>query len=302
MGAYEAAEHLRYLLSRPGMARQIWQRRLRTTTPAGRINQAAVGQILAEYLWSTGLRADSDTALPRRLKDTVARALSGERLTPEKIGWFCVAFALPSHEEQRLLSLVEGSSFVRPLTSADGPAQALEPRPPYRTLSLNEHHYLGPDGQPVRHSTTQVIQAGAEGLAVHRYVFDTDALTVDVLQGGRLGSQVVPAGGGLFAIDIVLTTALHAGQTATLRYDTRFAGGAQLPSEFRRAAYRPVHNVDLRVQFDPQRVPRRVFRTEWPGLTDPPSHRVAIALDADLAAHQFLPTIQGRVVGFTWQW
>ena len=302
MGVEEGSEHLRFLLARPGLARQIWQRRQRTTTPIGRINQAAVGQVLAEYLWSTGLRADSDIALPRRLKDTVARALSGQRLTPEKIGWFCVAFALPRHEEQRLLSLVEGSSFVWPLTGNDGPPQALEPRPPYRTLSLHEHHYLGPDGQPIRHSTTQVIQAGGEGLAAHRYVFDTDALTVEVLQGGRIDKDVVPAGGGLFGVDIVLTTALHAGQTATLRYDTRFVGGTQLPPEFRRAAYRPVHNVDLRVQFDPQRVPRRVFRTEWPGLTDPPSYRVAITLDADLAAHQFLPTIQGRVVGFTWEW
>ncbi|MBA3250569.1 MAG: hypothetical protein H0T66_09770 [Geodermatophilaceae bacterium] len=51
MGFEEGSEHLRFLLARPGLARQIWQRRQRTTTPIGRINQAAVGQVLAEYLW-----------------------------------------------------------------------------------------------------------------------------------------------------------------------------------------------------------------------------------------------------------
>ncbi|MGI8531726.1 MAG: hypothetical protein ACR2KN_01850 [Geodermatophilaceae bacterium] len=110
-----------------------------------------------------GLRPDTDTALPRRLKDTVARAVAGQRLTPEKIGWFCAAFALPGHEEQRLLSLAEGSPAVRVLAGPDEPVVELPPVPPYRTLSLHEHHYLGSDGQPVRHSTTQVSRPPRTG-------------------------------------------------------------------------------------------------------------------------------------------
>lgn len=302
MGMHEGGVQLRALLTRPGRARQTWQRRQRITVAAGQLNQAAVCQVLAEYLWSAGLRPETDTGLPRRLKDTVARAVAGQRLTPEKIGWFCAAFGLPGYEEQRLISLAEGSPAVRVLAGPDEPVVELPPVPPYRTLSLHEHHYLGFDGQPVRHSTTQVVEAAADGLSAHRYMFDTDALTVDVLQGGRLGQRIVAVDRGLFAVDITLTTPLLAGETATLRYDTTFAAGGRLPPEFRRAAYRPVHNVDLRVQFDRRRIPSHVYRTEWPGLTGSPTYRVAVPLDADLAAHQFLSNIEGRVVGFTWQW
>jgi hypothetical protein len=301
MGTLEAGRYLHELLSQPGRARRRWQVYQHGAVGPGEVSIAAVCRVIAQYLWESGEYSDTDADLPRRLKDRVARALHGSFLNPVTLRWFAGAFDFPDDDALRLQLLLDGSPNTRVVigraTEAGLPAAR-----PHRTLSLHEDHYLGPDGLPVRHMTTQVIEATADGLSSYRYMFDTATLTVDVMQGGRLGKSTYNMGHGIFARDIILMRPLRKGETATLRYSSAFHYTEAPPPELRRAALRPVLNVNLRAQFHPERLPRRVFFTEWHDLRGQPVRRTPVTLEPDNSVHVFLSSMERAIAGFTWEW
>jgi hypothetical protein len=72
--------------------RAQWQRHV---SSSGRgIHQAAIAMVLAEHQWATGEVSREHTQLPRRLKDTVSRALSGRTLSRRVLHLFIDAFAM----------------------------------------------------------------------------------------------------------------------------------------------------------------------------------------------------------------
>lgn len=301
MGAYEAGCYLAELLGKPGPARRRWQMYQHARSGAGEVSIAAVCRVIAEYLWDSGEFPDTDTELPRRLKDRVGRALQGRFLNPVTLRWFSDAFELPEDDALRLQLLLDGSPSTR-VTIGQASDDVLPPARPCRTLSLHEHHYLGSDGLPSRHLTTQVIEATGNELTVHRYMFDTATLTVDVMQGGCLDGPVHDLGGGMFARDIVLTRPLSKGETATLCYSSAFRYSKPPAPEFRRTAFRRVNNMDLRVEFHPSRLPRQIFYAEWNALHGPPIRRTPVTPAPDCSVHIFLSMAEHVIVGFTWEW
>lgn len=70
-----AADLLRHHLLTDPTCRRRWQSRS-SRSRRGTLNQAAIAQVLAEWLWEEGEALESDVLLPRRLKDRVSRALS----------------------------------------------------------------------------------------------------------------------------------------------------------------------------------------------------------------------------------
>lgn len=66
------------------------------------IHQGAIAQVLAEHLWVTGQQPRSNTDLPRKLKDTVSRALSGKSLSRRSLRLFIQAFELDQGTTDRL--------------------------------------------------------------------------------------------------------------------------------------------------------------------------------------------------------
>ena len=71
---------MRELLLRPGRYRRRWEQYAERSR-VGQVNQLAVAEVLAHYLWEHP-RATGDTdVLPRQLKDTASRALSGRLLS-----------------------------------------------------------------------------------------------------------------------------------------------------------------------------------------------------------------------------
>jgi hypothetical protein len=301
MGALEAGHYLRELLSQPGNARRRWQVHQRGAVSADEVSIAAVCRVIAQYLWESGEYSDTDADLPRRLKDRVARALHGSFLNPVTLQWFAGAFDFTDDDAVRLQLLLDGSPSTR-VVIGRATGATLPPARPYRTLSLYEDHYLGADGLPARHLTTQVIEATADGLGAYRYMFDTATLTVDVMQGGRLGDATYDLGNGVFARDVVLMRPLRKGETATLRYSSAFHYAEPPPPEFRRASLRLVHNVNLRVEFHPARLPRQVFFTEWHDLNGPPARRTPVTREPDNSVSVYLNSMERAIVGFTWEW
>src|SRR5579859_1631127 len=220
-----AASYIRELLVRPGRYRRKWEQYAERSR-VGQVNQLAVAEVLAHYLWEHPRAKGDVDVLPRQLKDTASRALSGKLLSKATLGLFTDAFDLGVFERERLLKLWEGSAHVRVLS---GPRAIREDqaavlgRPQVKTLSLHDHHYLGPDGRPERHRVIHVVEALVDGVDRLPYRADTNALTVEVGQGfnGLAGPFYQPLA-ELFVVDMLLAKPLAAGETATLEYSTSF--------------------------------------------------------------------------------
>ncbi len=100
-----AGRHLAELLAGPGPYRARWLRHVTRATP-GRVNQAAVARVLAEWLWQHGEHPDSDL-LPRALRDRVSRALGGRALSAATLRLFVAAFAMSAADEAELWDLLD---------------------------------------------------------------------------------------------------------------------------------------------------------------------------------------------------
>ncbi|CAN5608837.1 hypothetical protein BH23ACT6_BH23ACT6_10960 [soil metagenome] len=86
--------------------RQMWMVHAPAT---GRgIHQGAIARVLAEYQWATDQQPRTNTDLPRRLKDTVSRALSGKSLSRRSLRLFIQAFAFDDATAETLWSTWAG--------------------------------------------------------------------------------------------------------------------------------------------------------------------------------------------------
>ena len=212
-GVQAAAAYLRELLLRPGRYRRRWEQYAERSR-LGQVNQLAVAEVLAHYLWEHP-RAQGDVdVLPRQLKDTASRALSGKLLSKATLTLFTDAFGFDAFERERLLKLREGSAHVRVLSGPraipEDQASALGP-PQVKTLALHDHHYLGPDGLPQRHRVIHVIEAVVDGVDRLPYRADTSALTIEVGQGfSGLAGDVYQPTAELFVVDMLLAKPLAA--------------------------------------------------------------------------------------------
>jgi hypothetical protein len=304
-GAQAAAAYLRELLLRPGRYRRKWEQYAERSRK-GQVNQLAVAEVLAHYLCEHP-RANGDIdVLPRQLKDTASRALQGKLLSKATLVLFMEAFGLADWERGQLLKLWEGAAGVRvlsgPRSIRDDTASALG-SPRLRTLTLHDHHYLGPDGLPARHRTIQVIEALVDDLDRIPYRADTNALTIEVGQGfqGLAGPFYHPVA-ELFVVDMLLAKPLAVGETATLEYTSTFHYPQPPPPEFRRVVHYGVENLDIRVEFHPDRLPSDVVWAVWDGMDGPIVDREPVALDSQFAVHRYLRLAEKTAIGFHWDW
>ena len=184
-GVQAAAAYIRELLLRPGRYRRKWEQYAERSR-AGQVNQLAVAEVLAHHLWQHPRAKGDLDVLPRQLKDTASRALSGKLLSKATLFLFMDAFGLGALERDQLLKLWEGSAHVRVLSGPrairDDKASLLGSRR-VKTLSLHDHHYLGPDGMPVKHRVIHVIEAIVDDVDRIPIRADTNAITIEVGQG-----------------------------------------------------------------------------------------------------------------------
>jgi hypothetical protein len=304
-GVQAAAAYIRELLLRPGRYRRKWEQYAERSR-AGQVNQLAVAEVLAHHLWQHPRAKGDQDVLPRQLKDTASRALSGKLLSKATLVLFMDAFGLGPLEREQLLKLWEGSAHVRVLSGPrairDDKASMLGSRRT-KTLSLHDHHYLGPDGMPVKHRVIHVIEALADDVDRIPIRADTNAITIEVGQGfSGLAGPVYQPIAELFVVDSLLAKPLAAGETATLEYWMGFHYGQAPPPEFRRVVQFFVENLDIRVEFHPDKLPAKVEWAVWDGLDGPIVEREPVALDSQFAVHRYLRLAEKTAVGFHWDW
>jgi hypothetical protein len=304
-GRRAAALHLRVLLLRQGAYRERWETYAHDIKP-GEINQSAVCQVIAQYLWDTGERSESDIGLPRKLKDRISRALTGKELSLETLRWLVAGFELSAIDAQRVHELYRGETAPRTIVGNLPPRAGLAgvPAPVHQTALLFEHHYLGPAGLPVRHHSQQTIFSLVDGLESYRYGLDTPEAEIRVIRGGRPG-HIYPVGDAHYAADIVFPHPLAYGEAHFLDYWTLFQYSVPPPAEFRRAMHQRVEHLDMRVEFHARKQPRRLWWTQWwdyRDVQDQVIERQVVTLDEEMSAHKYLDAVERAVIGFSWEW
>jgi hypothetical protein len=296
--------HLRHLLLRDYRGR--WIRSQRDRERRGEVHQRAVTEVLRRFVdlnrAKLAYREVSLDSLPQR----VSRALRGETLSRATLELFIDAFAFSETDSRRLRRIHDGTDKIRMLAgpSALLPETAVALGPArHRTTSVHEHHCIGADGLPAWHRTQQVIEATVDGLDRYPYRCDTNALAIEVEVGGRLSGPLYPLDGGrLFALDILLDEPLALGDETSLTYLTLFHYDKPPPAEMRRASRQIMRNVSMRVEFHPDKIPRRVWWAVWDGMHGEIIEREECALRASRYVFKRVESIEQAVVGFTWQW
>jgi hypothetical protein len=308
-----AAAYLRQLLLKQGSYRRLWEQHVVRERP-GEINQLAVAEVLAQHLWSYPRHAGDAEVMPRQLKDSVARALSGRLLSRPLLSLFIDAFAITDSEAERLWRLWNGSDSIAVLSGRRAVSPQLEhdlrsalgPRR-HQTLSLHDHIEIGADGLPARTRTMQVIEALVPDTDSIPYLYDTAALTLDVGQGCQgVSRQLYQIGEALFCTNIMLARVLSPGETSTLEYWTTYNYQAdprdQEMRQYRRAVMGYLENFDIRVQFDAARLPSGLWWATWDGVDGEVLGQEEVSLDTQNSAHRYLRSIERTVVGFHWVW
>ena len=313
VGRRTAARYLRELIARQGPYRRRWEQYV-VRSRSSEINQLAVAEVLARHLWSHPRVAGDADALPRQLKDTVARALSGTLLSRPTLALFIDAFGIFGADADRLWRLWEGSGRISVFSgpravgakTEEELRAALGPRR-HQTLSLHDHVYIGSDGRVARTRTLQVIEAIADGLESIPYLYDTSALTLEVGQGcGDISGELYQISAGIYATTIPLAGALSAGETSSIEYVTtyRYPGNLDDPHEreFRRGVMRRLENFEMRVEFHPDMLPAQVWWAVWDGVDGDLVEREPVALGGQHEVQRYLRSVEKTVVGFCWSW
>ena len=280
----------------------------------GEITQLAVAEVLARHLWSHPRVPGDEDVIARQLKDTVARALSGSLLSRPTLALFIDAFAISDPHADQLWRLWEGSGRISVLSGqrAMGSKTEKELRsalgpPRHHTVSLHDHIGVGSDGRLARARTLQVIEAVADGLDRIPYIYDTNALTLEVGQGcGEISDELYQVSDGVYATIVPLAKELSVGETISLEYLTtyRYPGNLDDPHEreFRRAAMHRLENLDMRVAFHPDMLPARVWWAVWDGVSGGIVEHEQVPLGSQYEVHRYLRSIEKIVVGFRWSW
>jgi hypothetical protein len=273
-----------------------------------------VAEVIARYLWVAPRTPGDQDVTPHQLKDTVSRALTGRLLSRPALALFIEAFGFSEHEAGRLWRLWSGSLSIGvmsgthavPVYAEEDVDRAIGPRQ-HQTLSLHDHIWIGADKRIDRARTLQVIEATAQGVDRIPFLCDTSVLTLEVGQGCKeLGSEIHRIGHDMFAAEILLTRTLDLGETLTLEYwiTYRYPGDAADPAEreYRRAVMRQVDNLDMRIEFHPDRLPSRVWWARWDGVEGGVLEQEALDLDSQYSVHRYLRSLEKTVAGFYWQW
>jgi len=308
-GQRAAAEYLRQLLLKPGPHRDAWQS-LVARPRDGVINRLAVAEVIAGQQ-HTALEGQM---LPYQLRDVVSSALFGGKLSAATLEMFIGAFGFSEHESGRLRRLLGGSSRISvmsgthavPACAAHDLDAAIGPRW-HQTLSAHDHVWVGSDGRIDRLRALQVIEASAQGLDRIPFICDTNVLTLEVGQGCKeLVGEVRRISPDVFATQILLARTLDLGETLTLEYSVsyRYPGDPRDPAEreYRRGVIRQLDNLDMRIAFHADKLPRRVWWAQWDGGDGSVLESEAVSLDSQHSVHRYLRSLEKTVVGFYWQW
>lgn len=302
--AMSAAQTLQTLLLQREEYAERWQRLQKRTQPPGALNQAAIAQVITEFLWNNGERPDTDTRLSRRLKDLVHRALRGKGMTEQTLDWFIDAFDMAPGDARRLRAALRADSPSAgvPVANTLRLPQKLPIPQRHRTIAVFERRVIGPDGAPVTHHSSRAIIAETDTVDFYPCRQFSAASELIMLRGGTITARHESRDSSPI-LEITLSAPLPVGQVGSLEYQANFAPGSSAVTEYRQVAHARADNVDIVVQFHPARLPRGVWWMVWDDYRGGTIlAEQTVSLDSDGCAHRYLPYLENAAAGFRWEW
>ncbi|MCY0940939.1 hypothetical protein [Streptomyces antarcticus] len=301
----EAGKRLRALLA----GRRAYRARWLAHTQRRRgddVSYSGIAQVVALYLWESGLRADTDQALPRKLRDRVRQALLGRQLTHETIAWIAESFEFTSEDVAEVWDAFSGHSAVDlggngvSFTLRGAPVALVRPQG-HRTTALFSRYYVSADRALRRIETSHVLAAVNDGLEGFAYSPRDTVTGVESVVGGTfIGFR--PSSPGYVGAEFRLHRRLSAGEHSSLQYTTLHRPASDPCVHVRRAARKRIDNVDMRVVFEAAR-PRTAWWCVWDAYSgSEPVRAIGIDVSPEGELHQFFPYLEQTVVGFQWRW
>jgi hypothetical protein len=158
-----------------------------------------------------------------------------------------------------------------------------------------------------RTRTLQVVEAIADGLDHIPYLYDTNAVTLEVGQGcGDISGELYQVSEDVYAAMIPLARKLSVGETSSIEYMTTYGYPGDLDDlqerEFRRAVMGRMENFEMRVEFHPDMLPAHVWWAVWDGVDGDLVERESVSLGGQHEVHRYLRSVEKTVVGFRWSW
>ena len=200
-------EFLRELLVSEPRYRRLWRKRVARDYTG--LSQAAVAKVIEEYLWDSGERSENTTGLARQLKDRVSRALNGEALSTETLGWFIAAFDMDKGDENHLWATFGGKeNDIDGISCTLRRQREIIRRQCHRTISLVERYSLDSYGSMLLRRTHHAIRAIEDGVDIYIFNHEPQASAIEVIHGGHLGKRY-EYGGGLTNVEIILDKPLR---------------------------------------------------------------------------------------------
>ncbi|SFM02589.1 hypothetical protein [Streptomyces pini] len=303
--AAEAGKRLRALLAGRRAYRARWLAHTRRRR-GDDVSYSGIAQVVALYLWESGLRPDTDHTLPRKLRDRVRQALLGRRLTHETITWVTESFDFTSEDIAEVRDAFLGRSAVDlggngvSFTLRSEPVALVRPQG-HRTTALFSRYYVSADRALRRIETSHVLVAVDDGLETFAYSPRDTVTGVESVVGGTfIGFRT--SSPGYVGAEFRLDRRLLAGEHSSLQYTTLHRPASGPCVHVRRAARKRIDNVDMRVVFEAVR-PRAAWWCVWDTYSgSEPIRAIGIDVSAEGELHQFFPYLEQAVVGFQWRW
>lgn len=320
MGRVDAAEELGLLLAALELPyRARWAHLGSAPRRSHSLNRTAVGRVVAAHLVDTDRLDEAlEPDWPRAHKDWLNRCLSTTRregvhpLDWEALTLFCDAFDLAAPHQARLIALWEappGSLLLAPPPGGTGRRSASWPgwRPPpkgYHCVRVWEEHVLGPQGWPRLHRSTMTVMADVDGLQDVLYTVDASSVVEEVGSGGTPVGPIRQIEECLWGQVIAFDRPLRLGEQRELSTTTYFNHSRLPPPEFRRSGcVDPGAHIDVRVVFDPSRLPAVLRRCVWTSVDGPALTEHVADMDGKHSSVFTVTRVHpGALVGFRWVW
>jgi hypothetical protein len=301
-----AAALLREMLQTNAAYRRRWlahAKRLRSDD----ISYAAVSQVVALHLWEQGIVSENDTDLPRRLRDRMRHALRGEQLSYETLTWLVEAFEFSVTDAHAIWDAFAGASNVN--LSSEGVSSTLKTPPVpmvspqrHQTKAMFSRYFINANRMLERIETSHAIVALEDRVETFGYSPRDTLVDVQVISGGTLAG-FRPSTPGFVGVEFRLDRVLRIGQHASLQYFTTHRETPQPCTQLRRAARNRINDVDMRIIFDDETLPRRAWWCAWDSYDGGNIvQKTPVELNLHQELHQFLSYVEYSVVGFEWEW
>jgi hypothetical protein len=263
---------------------------------AGQLNVLAVARFLAS-------RDQYGVTDSSALRDRVRRALNGSLVSAETLRLFISGFGFTQDEARQLWELLDPPTVSGSAVRGALPSRSIGTPSKESVLSLVDEHVLGPDGLPLHHETTQVIQANESPLEHLALYADTGEIAFSVERGGSVERLPSDVPGFPARMCLRYDRPLQPGESTLLRYRFDFAYTEAPTLLFSRVARHPIHNLSIAVTFAPQRLPATVWWRVWGDLEHQSVlHEEQVEPDGVHTVFRHLSSLEDAVAGFAWEW